>query len=62
MHFVILGVDIAWNGIVETFTEGGGFVSNHLGNPLLSTCRSDPLISKGRLTLRNQRVRSASGE
>ena len=48
MHLVILGVDIAWNAIVETFTEGGGFVSKHLGNPLgspgnplLSTCRSD---------------------
>ena len=34
MHLVILGVDIAWNAIVETFTEGGGFVSKHLGNPL----------------------------
>ena len=33
----------------ETFTEGGGFVSKHLGNPLgnplLSTGRSDPWIS-----------------
>ena len=52
MHLVILGVDIAWNAIVETFTEGGGFVSKHLGNPLgfpgnplLSTGRSDSLIS-----------------
>ena len=32
---------------VETFTEGGGFVSKHLGIPLLSTGRSDPLISYG---------------
>ena len=53
MHLVMLGVDIAWNAIVETFTEGGGFVSKHLGNPLgnpgnplLSTGRSDPWISK----------------
>ena len=45
MHLVILGVDIAWNANVETFTEGGGFVSKHLGNPLLSTGRSDSLIS-----------------
>ena len=30
---------------IETFTEGGGFLSKHLGNPLLSTGRSDPLIS-----------------
>ena len=51
MHLVILGVDIAWNAIVETFTEGGGFVCKHLGNPLvypgnplLFTGRSDPLI------------------
>ena len=34
MYLVILGVDIAWNAITETFTEGGGFVSKHLGNPL----------------------------
>ena len=27
MHLVILGVDIAWNAIIETFTEGGGLVS-----------------------------------
>ena len=46
MHLVILGVDIAWNKIVETFTEGGGFVSKHLGNPFLSTGQSDPLISQ----------------
>ena len=45
MHLVILGVDIAWNAIVETFTEGAGFVSKHLGNTLPSTGRSDPLIS-----------------
>ena len=45
MHLVMLGVDIAWNANVETFTEGGGFVSKHLGNPLLSTGRSDSLIS-----------------
>ena len=37
---------------LETFTEGGGFVSKHLGNPLgnpgnplLSTGRSDPWTS-----------------
>ena len=29
----------------KTFTEGGGFVSKHLENPLLSTGRSDSLIS-----------------
>ena len=34
MYLVILGVDSAWNAIVETFTEGGGFVSKHFGNPL----------------------------
>ena len=45
MHLVILGVDIAWNAIVETFPAGGGFVSKHLVNPLLSSV-SD--ISKGK--------------
>ena len=45
MHLVILGVNIAWNVITEAFMEGRGFVSKHLGNPLLSTGRSDPLIS-----------------
>ena len=46
MHLVILGVDIAWNAIVETFTEGGGFVSKHLGNPLGNP--GNPLLSTGR--------------
>ena len=32
-------------GITETFTEGGDFVSKHLGNPFLSTGRSDTLTS-----------------
>ena len=46
MHLVIRCEDIAWNGIAETFTEGGGFVSNHLGYPLLSAGWSDTLIVK----------------
>ena len=46
---MILGVDIAWNAIVETFTEGGGFVSKHFGNPLGNP--GNPLLSTGRSDL-----------
>ena len=33
----------------DTFKEGVGFVSKHSGNPLLSTGRSDTLISEGQM-------------
>ena len=46
MQLVILCVDIAWNAI-ETFTEGGGFVSKHLGNQLLSTKNQVKVPKKG---------------
>ena len=44
MHLMVLGVDIAWNAIVETFTDGGGFVNKHLENSLLPSGRSDHLL------------------
>ena len=46
MHLVMLGEDIAWNAIVETFTEGGGFMSKHFGNSLGNPGK--PLLSTGR--------------
>ena len=42
---------------IETFTEGGNFVRKHLGNPLLSTGRSDTLISYGTNEVRRGRLR-----